>query len=556
MALVEYEKVYEPDKWMWITEGNTSSTGAYFSWALREFHGAGDTNVYVYDIDRFADPEDHAKQRLITLNNGVYAELEYYCEPDSSTSSTGTRVYGIVYYKDKNGREISSIPSTGVNVYIDSRAYDVTGSTVPLKYISSYLNYNDNGEIPDEGVTGAYFAYFGIVAGENSYIGIWDTPPLGSVMEYADFVKYYNYTQLAGVYNWGEFDAVLEGIVNAGDGKPIAKIDPEDDTSGTGDYDPDYDPTSDPIGFPGLPTGGDAISTGFVKVYKPTSAQLQALARKLWSDDFVETIKKIQNDPMEALISLHTLPFTPPTGANASCQLGNYDSEVSMPTITSQWVKLNMGSIRIPRHWSSALDFSPYVHTEIFLPFIGIKSILVDDVIGKTINLEYAVDVLSGVGLCNIMCGNSVLYTYECNLSSKIPVTSSSYGAYYSSLVQSMGNILTGASMAGTAGAVGGALASAVNVTLSKKHSVNRSGNISGPAGVMGHFTPYIIIHRPKQSLASGFRHFKGYPSNITASISSVTGYTEVESVHLTNVPGTDAELEEIRALLYNGVIV
>ena len=257
---------------------------------------------------------------------------------------------------------------------------------------------------------------------------------------------------------------------------------------------------------------------------------------------------------MESVISLHSVPFSV-SGSTAQCRIGNFDSGVSMPAVSQQFYKLNMGSIYIPEHWASALDYSPYVTIDIFLPFVGVISVQVDDVIKRTLSVSYNIDIISGATVASIKSGESVLYTYNTNVILRHPISQSSYGPLYQSILGMVGNTVNGAVSGGIGGAVGGALGSAVNVALSKHSNISRGGSIGGATGVLGNFTPYLIIHRPLQSLASGFAHFKGYPSNITGTIGSVSGYTEIESVHLNNIACTDIERDEIMTLLYNGII-
>ena len=381
-------------------------------------------------------------------------------------------------------------------------------------------------------------------------------PHLGSVMNLDQLTEQYSYESLFEVTSWEQYEHFMDLIDNAGDGTPPKPKKPEDDTSKPSpDPEPDYDPDPqpEPVPFPEIPDN-DAMDTGFVHVYSPSMAELRAVAAKLWSDDFFNTIKKVQNDPMEAIISLHHLPFNPRSGTE-TCVIGNYNTGISVGGVAGQWYKRDLGSIYIPENWASALDYAPYVEVDCFIPYVGVRSLQVDDCIGKMIKIEMMVDIISGAAIAHVMCGSSVLYTFNTSLSGEVPVSQSSYAPLYNAIVGGMGNVLSGYGSAGAPGAAAAAVGSAINVAMGKQHSISRSGSIGGSTGCMGVFTPYLIIHRPIQSLASGFRHFKGYPSNITTSLGAISGYTEIESIHLDGIKCTEAERDEIRALLYNGVI-
>lgn len=101
-------------------------------------------------------------------------------------------------------------------------------------------------------------------------------------------------------------------------------------------------------------------------------------------------------------------------------------------------------------------------------------------------------------------------------------------------------------------------IANAVNNTvghvMSGKGHVQHSGSISGSAGMLGIKTPYIIIEFPNQSLADNYKHFVGYPSNISGKLSTFSGYTECEQVIPTGFTGTDDELAELLEALKGGV--
>ena len=114
------------------------------------------------------------------------------------------------------------------------------------------------------------------------------------------------------------------------------------------------------------------------------------------------------------------------------------------------------------------------------------------------------------------------------------------------------GVAISAGSMAAGLPALGAASAAAVSTM---KETISHTGSISGSAGLMGIQTPYLIVTRPRQALPLGQNSFTGYPSFITESLGSLTGYTEVEQCHLEHVPATGAELEEIERLLKEGVL-
>lgn len=480
---------------------------------------------------------------LFTYANGVSINLEYWW------TAGGQDQYRVIY-KDKDG---DAIAMGRFNGFFDS-TFTMQGGGNPEAPLYLYFNPEEitypeftAGEIAD-----GFSACYLLCTFDDEYVLPKGQCGYDDLFPRASDVHSFRFDIAPALYN--DFLHTLE---NGGDGTPIIGQLPSDDTSDPGGGDesnPDYNPLSDPVDFPGLPTGGSSLATGFIRAYEPTGTQLNNLASELWDENFFQQIQKIQNDPMEAIISLHSIPFSV-GGSSAVCKIGNYTSQVSMPKVTAQYHKRNLGSLYIPEHWSSALDYSPYVTIDLFIPFLGIRSVQVDDIIGRTITLEYNCDVVTGACVIHLKSGNSVLYTWNTNIMAGHPISASSMSLLYQGIAGAVGSALSGMT-AGVGGAVGGAIGGAINVALSKHSSVSRGGSIAGNSGVLGNFTPYIIIHRPIQSLASGFAHFKGYPSNITTSLGSVSGYTEVESVHLNGITCTDSEKAEIEALLYNGVIL
>ena len=356
--------------------------------------------------------------------------------------------------------------------------------------------------------------------------------------------------------------AVTQGVIDLaksllGDSSLVVKDPYEQDPSGpsgTGGGGGSFDNTSTPIQIPNLPSIS-AASPGFIPFFNPTLDQLNDLASYLWSDLFeIDGWKKLFADPMDAILGLSIVPVAVPSGGTREVKVGNIGTGKNLTVAASQFVEVDCGSIDVNEYWGAYLDYEPYTQAQIFLPYIGTRPISVDDIMGKTVRVVYHVDILTGACCCFVKCGDSVLYTYNGQCSIPIPIT----GANYASVVNGVINI---AASVGSLVATGGSSAPtaissiATSVVNQMKPQVEKSGSISGSAGVLNMQTPYLILIRPRQALPSKQNEFIGYPSLITVQLTELKGYTEVQSIHLENIPATQEELAEIESLLKGGVI-
>ena len=325
-------------------------------------------------------------------------------------------------------------------------------------------------------------------------------------------------------------------------------------SSGDGGGGGDFDNTSTPIEIPVLPSIS-AASTGFISLFNPSLSQLNELASYLWSDLFeIDGWKKLFANPMDAILGLSILPVAIPSSEIREVKIGNIGTGISLTVAASQFVEVDCGSIDVNEYWGAYLDYEPYTQAQIFLPYIGTRPISVDEIMGKTVRVVYHVDILTGACCCFVKCGDSVLYTYNGQCSIPIPITSANYASVVNgviSIAASVGSLVaTGGASAPTA--IPAIASSAVN---QMKPQIEKSGSISGSAGVLNMQTPYIILIRPRQALPRDQNSFIGYPSLITVQLTELSGYTEVQSIHLENIPATQEELAEIQSLLEGGVI-
>lgn len=327
-----------------------------------------------------------------------------------------------------------------------------------------------------------------------------------------------------------------------------------DGPSGPGGGGGDHDTTSDPIDVPSLPTTS-AVDTGFITLFNPSLAEIRALANYMWNGLFdINNLRKLFADPMDVILGLSIVPGPVPSGAQEAVSIGNISTGVMMTKAADQFFTVDCGTLKPTEFWGAYLDYSPYTKVDIYLPFIGMRSLSIDDVMEKNVNVVYHVDILSGACVAFIKSGDQVLYTHIGQCASSIPINGNDW-------TNTINGILSmAAAIAGTV-ATGGAAApmlmgQAANITNILKPSVARSGGMGGMGGMLGIQKPYLILTRPRQCVPGNQNIYKGYPAFMTRALGDLSGMTSVEDIHLAVAGATQEELEEIERLLKEGVLL
>lgn len=377
-----------------------------------------------------------------------------------------------------------------------------------------------------------------------------------------------------------------------------------------------FDDQSDIIGDSSLPTLS-ASDTGFTRIYIPTLSQVKDLARYLWTDDTViETIwnkiKQFFENPMEAIIGFNLVPVPVPSSGTKSFALMYIDTGVDMDTAANQFVDVDCGTLPIQLYYGSALDYSPYTKVSCYLPYIGMVQLNTDEVVGRTLQVKYRIDIVSGSCVAKIFVDGNCIYQYSGHCAITIPIAASDFSSYVSAAI-SVAKLAVGAATGGSAGAAAAALnadvgqqtgsmfsvqsagsdggqiqlfaqggasgpgtqtepeikntqasfsgitpqnvANTVGEIMTAKPHVQHSGSFSGNSGYLGVRRPFVIIERPNLCLPENYQGLNGFPAMITMLLGECSGYTKVQQMVLSGCTATNPEQAEIMSLLKGGVI-
>ena len=319
--------------------------------------------------------------------------------------------------------------------------------------------------------------------------------------------------------------------------------------------------------------------------YAMTQNQLDTFLTELNTPSFIDNIAKLFSSPIENVVSLCQFPFDvkPLTAAwNILNDTPIIINIVQMESVGLHLGKittplLDLGSTTIPRYFNNFMDYAPYTKIELYLPYIGFETLDTNVVMGKTLNIKYAVDL--GTGRCTAFVSvgtdadETIIMTRDGQMGIQIQVAGGS-GADISRSMLRMGvgaaagavSLGAGLNAAGAAGAVGMVGASAgylanttVNAINAGQINVHKGGSNSPNNGFYAPQNAYLIYTRPTVARPSNYDATIGRPSGKTKQLQELTGFTVVEAVHVEGsgfATATGDELTEIERLLKTGVIL
>ena len=336
--------------------------------------------------------------------------------------------------------------------------------------------------------------------------------------------------------------------------EPAPEPSPNPQPSGDDPVNPNVNPQPDPT--PVIdPTLQSIDSSRLFTVYWLDANELDQLGAYLWSTNFITAVEKIWQDPMQAIISLKKVYAQPLSISRQNIILGFLDSGVSARVVSSQFVSKSYGTISVKEIMHNATDYSPYSQAMIYLPFIGIEQIDIDDIMGGDLTVRYTFDLYTGICIAELfvlrddLTPQKMLYTFTGNVAQDVPLTSASFQGFFSTLM----SIASTPLLVGS----GGGILAASHLAHSMNHElvhISHSGNLSANAGIMGNRYPQLILTNRNRYDAAAYNTIYGYPANKTVYLGNCSGYTKVKAIQLKTF-ATQDEKNEIEKLLKEGVI-
>lgn len=222
------------------------------------------------------------------------------------------------------------------------------------------------------------------------------------------------------------------------------------------------------------------------------------------------------------------------------------------------------------------MDYEPYSHYEIYLPYLGWISLSAVNVLNNRLIVYYVADYQTGsTQVCIYDVTNSkIIYTSNAQLGVKVGITTTSQKEVNDN--RNSNNIGLGVGLITSALSVGGGVATSNPIAIMgglisggstiAKYVQNQNTNYARASGSVssgqsGLYLPQEVkirktTYKPKGYDVEYFK-LKGRPLNQVKKLGDLTGYTLVGDEHLENFgSSTQSETEEIKSILNEGVIL
>lgn len=153
---------------------------------------------------------------------------------------------------------------------------------------------------------------------------------------------------------------------------------------------------------------------GMINVYVTNDNELNEFAKKRFykTTGNGETGAQVTSIDLGVYVNrLQRLFFHIPVKTTDVIKCGNYNTGVSTHAPVNNKIKHDFGTVEIPTVNNNTVDYQTVVQA--FLPFVGFVNVP-NDYVGKTVQLTFDVDIITGTGVYKLTCDNVVFAVYDC----------------------------------------------------------------------------------------------------------------------------------------------
>ena len=337
-------------------------------------------------------------------------------------------------------------------------------------------------------------------------------------------------------------------------GKPQNPIYPE---SGDGDNHSDpFEPVQPSI------SPYDTYTTTYIC----TKADINKVSNYLWSDDFINNVIRLYENPAELITNNVFFPFSltegQTLGAPEQVKIGNVNAPTGttgIPAGQNYNRRRSTPLYEYTSYFGNFLDYSPYSKYFLYLPYIGFVDINGNDIIKHSIHIEYVFELETGDCTAYFYSDNRLVSQHNGRLGT--PVGLSNSNQIMKNLGMAQGVIKTGVGIVSaiTSRGAGGSteIVSGINDFVSSfaEQTINTGDKVGGLNALYGPQDVFLIVLHAVPAEAKNLKEIFGKSASYGGTVADFSGFLQCSAVD-GYTKGTDEENNEIFELLRGGIYV
>lgn len=304
----------------------------------------------------------------------------------------------------------------------------------------------------------------------------------------------------------------------------------------------------------------------YTTTYLCRKSDINKLSNYIWSDNFVNNVIRLFENPAELITNNVFFPFSLTENQTLpdpeQIKIGNLNA----PTETTG---IPVGQIYNRRritpyyeytsYYGNFLDYNPYSKYFLYLPYIGFVDIDGNDIIKHQIHIEYVFELETGDCTAYFYSDTRLVSQFNGRLGTPIGLSNSNQIlknlGYATAIIKTGVGVATAVASQGqygTSDIVGGIKDFVSNFS---EQTINVGDKVGGLNGLYGPQDVYLVIFHAVPAEAENLKEIFGKSASYGGTVSEFSGFLQCSAVD-GYTKGTDEENNEIFELLRGGIYV
>ena len=342
----------------------------------------------------------------------------------------------------------------------------------------------------------------------------------------------------------------------------------------------DYTPTGRPQN-PTYPESGDGDNHSdlfesvtpsispydtYTTTYLCTKSDINKVSNYIWSDNFINNVIRLYENPAELITNNVFFPFSltegQTLGAPEQVKIGNVNAPTDttgIPAGQNYNRRRSTPYYEYTSYFGNFLDYDPYSKYFLYLPYIGFVDINGNDVIKHQIHIEYVFELETGDCTAFFYSDDRLVSQFNGRLGT--PVGLSNSNQIMKNLGMAQGVIKTSVGIASAIASKGaggsGEIVSGINdfVSSFSEQTINTGDKVGGLNALYGPQDVFLIVLHAVPAEAKNLKEIFGKSASYGGTVADFSGFLQCSAVD-GYTKGTDDENNEIFELLRGGIYV